>query len=91
MSQIGFHRPRRRGARFAFAPSELIATIALALCTAVAVTVVSIEIAFADALAGHIDGGGFALASFLALLIAVMGAITAAATRRPKANRRAPR
>lgn len=85
----GFDHPVRRKRpltprKIAFA--ELIMTIALIACIVVAVTAVSIGIARADALAGLRGGhdGTLAIAAFLALLIALMGGITAFALHSPQ-------
>ena len=82
---VGFdHRPRQCGGhkRCLLPVSELIATVALAISTAVAITVVSMEIAQADTFGGDVtEGGGVAVATFLGLLIAAMGVITAVVSR----------
>jgi putative exporter of polyketide antibiotics len=80
-NKVGFHHPahRRRAMRRRAMPvPELIASVALAACTALAVTVVSIEIAEADSFAfgAGVEPSGLALATFLGLLLAVMGGIT---------------
>ena len=61
------------------APVELVATIALALSTVIAVTAVTIGIARADALNVHADGGQgtFAIALLIGLLLTAMGGLTA--------------
>ena len=66
----------------------LVATLALAFCTLLAVTVVSIEIAQADAFWFGADGDPdpLTLAGFLALLMALMGGITAATVGRASAH-----
>jgi len=85
---IGFQHPVRsrrpltpRNVAFA----ELIMTSALVISIAVAATAVGIGIARAD-VTGTLGGGGhdgaIAIAAFLGLLIAGMGGITAAVTRR---------
>ena len=84
---IGFQHPVRsrrpltpRNVAFA----ELIMTFVLVLSIAVAATAVGIGIARADAM-GALSGGHdgtLAIATFLALLIAGMGGLTAAVTRR---------
>jgi hypothetical protein len=57
---------------------ELIATVALALSTVVAVTAVSIGIARADAFIGAvINSASLATALLIALLLVVMGGLTA--------------
>lgn len=59
--------------------AELIATLALALCTLVAVTVVSVGMARANVIAnvvGH-ESSLFGIALMLGLLFVVMGGITA--------------
>jgi len=84
---IGFQHPVRNRRpltprKVAFA--ELIMTFALVLSIAVAATAIGIGIARAEAasaLSGNHDGT-LALATLLGLLIAGMGGITAAVTRR---------
>jgi hypothetical protein len=83
---IGFQHPVRNirrlmARRIAF--TELLMTIALVVCLAVALTVVSFGMARADTLGAIIDGrdGALAVTTFLALLVAGMGGITAAVTR----------
>lgn len=83
---VGFEHPahrRRAMARRAMPVPELVATLALVICTLLAMTVVSIEIAQADSFSFGTDDGNnpLALAGCLALLLTVMGGITAAATR----------
>jgi F0F1-type ATP synthase membrane subunit a len=58
---------------------ELIATLALALLTLVAVTAVSIGIARADVFGAHADtdAAPFAIALFIGLLLSAMGGLTA--------------
>lgn len=58
--------------------AELITTIALALCTLVAVTVVSVGIAHADVVGNVIDNESslFAIALLLGLLFIGMGGLT---------------
>jgi len=58
--------------------AELVAGIALAICTVVAATVVSIGIAHADVASNVIDneGGLFAIALVLGLLFIGMGGLT---------------
>jgi hypothetical protein len=79
-STVGFHDPahRRRvvGLRTMAVP-EVIASIALAACTALAVTVVSIEIAQADtfAFAAGVEESGLALAALLGLTLAAVGSV----------------
>jgi glycerol uptake facilitator-like aquaporin len=64
---------------------ELIATVALALSTLVAVTVVSIGIARADVFGtrADTDAAPFAIALFIGLLLAAMGGLTALMAREP--------
>jgi high-affinity K+ transport system ATPase subunit B len=88
----GFEHPVRRKRPLTprkIALAELIMTLALIACIVVAATAVTIGIARADALPalGGRDGT-FAIAAFLALLIAVMGGITALALRAPGLSRR---
>lgn len=88
INEIGFQHPnaaRRRLALRSIALAELITTLALVLSIAVAATAVSIGIARADVLSLPSVGreGSFAVATFLGLLIAGMGVIVAAVTRRP--------
>lgn len=86
IAAIGFQHPVRsrrpltpRNVAFA----ELIMTSALVLSIAVAATAVGIGIARAEAHTfSHGQHGTIAIAAFLGLLIAGMGAITAAVTRR---------
>jgi len=61
------------------APVELIATVALAILTLVAVTAVSIGIARADVFGARADGDGasLAIALFIGLLLTAMGGLTA--------------
>jgi hypothetical protein len=69
--------------------AELVATVALALCTLVAVTVVSAGIARAnviDHVVGH-EGSLFGIALMLGLLFVVMGGISALPPR-PRKSRR---
>jgi hypothetical protein len=58
---------------------ELIATVALALSTLIAVTVVSIGIARADVFGAHpdTDAASFAIALFIGVLLSAMGGLTA--------------
>ena len=60
------------------AVAELVASLALALCTLIAATVVSIGIARADVASNVIDneGGLFAVALLLGLLFIGMGGLT---------------
>jgi len=58
-------------------PIELMATVALALCTLVAVTAVSIGIARADVPGAEPQSAPFALALFIGLLLSGMGGLTA--------------
>jgi hypothetical protein len=64
------------------APIELIATIALALSTLIAVTAVSIGIARADVFGAQADGSGetLAIALFVGLMLSGVGCLTAAIT-----------
>jgi len=61
------------------APVELIATVALAFSTLVAVTAVSIGIARADVFGARTDedGASLAIALFVGLLLTAMGGLTA--------------
>ena len=65
---------------------ELIATVALALSTVVAVTAVSIGIARADVFGIRIDGdpASFAIALLIGLLLLAMGGLTALMADSPK-------
>ena len=63
--------------RPAHRPIELLASLALALCTLVAVTAVSIGIARADVPGAETAATPFALALFIGLLLSVMGGLTA--------------
>ncbi|MGE3144083.1 MAG: hypothetical protein AB7K35_00690 [Pseudorhodoplanes sp.] len=88
IGQHGFEHPVRRKRPLTprkIALAELIMTIALIACIVVAATAVSIGIARADALAAWHGGhdGTLAVAAFLAMLIALMGGITALALRSP--------
>jgi hypothetical protein len=82
--RAGFDHPSRRQRtaqqRTALA---LIASVALALSTAVAATIVSIGMARAETLRTVADGdsGPFAVALFLGLVLAGMGGLTAIVTR----------
>ena len=71
----GVHTPKHKPA----ASVELIATVALALLTLVAVTAVSIGIARADVFGAraNADAAPFAIALFIALLLSAMGGLTA--------------
>jgi F0F1-type ATP synthase membrane subunit a len=64
---------------------ELIATVALALSTLVAVTVVSIGIARADVFGARadVDAAPFAIALFIGLLLTTMGGLTVLMTSEP--------
>lgn len=84
---IGFQHPVRNirrlmARRVAF--TELLMTVALVVCLAVALTAVSFGMARADTLGTIVDGrdGALAVATFFALLAAGMGGITAVVTRR---------
>jgi hypothetical protein len=86
ITEIGFQHPVRNirrlmARRIAF--TELLMTIALVVCLAVALTAVSFGMARADTIGAIVDGrdGALAVTTFLALLIAGMGGITAAVTR----------
>lgn len=86
---IGFQHPVRNirrlmARRIAF--TELLMTIALVVCLAVALTAVSFGMARADTLSAIVDGrdGALAVATFLGLLIAGIGGITATVTRNGK-------
>lgn len=59
--------------------AELVATVALVICTLIAATAVSVGIARADAAGAIIDNeaGLFAIALLLGLLFAAMGGLTA--------------
>jgi hypothetical protein len=85
--QVGFAPPtaRRRAVRRRFALAELIATIALAVCLVVALTVVSIGMARADALTAvaEPDSARLALAITLGVIMIAMGGITVLVTRAP--------
>jgi hypothetical protein len=85
---IGFQPPSgaRARKRCRTACAELALTLALALCTAVALTAVSIGMARADALGSIVrhDGGPWGVA----LLLGVMGALTAFVTRIVEARAR---
>jgi len=65
---------------------ELIATVALALCTVVAVTAVSIGIARAEVVAlGRVaDAASLATGLLVALLLVVMGGLTAVLAGNPE-------
>lgn len=87
IAAIGFQHPMRNirrliARRAAF--TSLLMTVALVVCIAVALTAVSIGMARAGTLGAMVDGrdGAFAIAAVLALLLAGMGGITAAVTRR---------
>ena len=71
----GVHAPKHQPA----ASIELIATVALALLTLVAVTAVSIGIARADVFGARADADAapFAIALFIGLLLSAMGGLTA--------------
>jgi hypothetical protein len=68
---------------------ELIATVALALSTLIAVTIVSIGIARADVFgaAADPDGAPLAIALFIGLLLSAMGGLTALMAREPRCTR----
>jgi len=87
IARIGFQHPVRNirrlmARRVAF--TELLMTVALVVCLAVALTAVSFGMARADTLGAIVDGrdGALAVATFFALLAAGMGGITAVVTRR---------
>jgi len=89
---IGFQHPVRNirrlmARRIAF--TELLMTVVLVVCLAVALTAVSFGMARADTLGAIVDGrdGALAVATFLALTIAAMGGITAAVTRKDETRR----
>jgi hypothetical protein len=94
IERAGFDRPAHQQQtaqqRTALA---LIATVALAVSTMVAATVVSIGMARADMLGAVPDGGRgpFAVAFLLAILLAGMGGLTAAVTRRKPPSGSEPR
>jgi hypothetical protein len=94
IDRAGFDHPTRQQQtaqqRTAMA---LIATVALAVSTMVAATVVSIGMARAGALGtvADADGGPFAVAFLLAILLAGMGGLTAAVTRRKPPSGSGPR
>jgi hypothetical protein len=84
--RVGFGHPilAKRGLRRRrVALAELVATVTLVISILVAVTVLSIGMVRADTLAlfADKDGGRWALAVFLGLLIAGMGGITALVVR----------
>lgn len=85
LESTGFTPPTGRALgreRRTVAVAELVATIALALCTLIAVTVVSVGIARADVVGkfvGHEDSL-FGIALVLGLLFIVMGGICALPT-----------
>lgn len=88
-TEFGFGQPvhRRRAMKRRMALPGLVASVALAICTAVAVTTVSIGIAKADAFGVIAESGGSAaLAAVLGSAIACLGALTAAAIRRSAAG-----
>src|ERR1700730_1802778 len=76
--------PRHRSIAFV----ELITTAALALSTAVAVTVVSIGIARADVVGSVAKGNSapFAIALLIGLLLSAIGALTAIMAVGPRAD-----
>lgn len=87
---IGFQHPVRNLRRLMarqIAITELLMTIALVVCIAVALTAVSFGRARADTLSEIVDGrdGALAVATLLAILIAGMGGV--ALTRRGHARR----
>jgi hypothetical protein len=78
--RVGFEHPKHRSpsARRHLAALELFATVALVVCTVVAVTAVSIGIARADALdAAPASDHAFAVAALLGVIFAGWGGITA--------------
>ncbi|MDT3685906.1 MAG: hypothetical protein RO009_12800 [Pseudorhodoplanes sp.] len=86
---IGFQHPVRNirrlmARRVAF--TELLMTVVLVVCLAVALTAVSFGMARADTLGAIVDGrdGALAVTTFFALLVAGMGGITAVVTRRER-------
>jgi hypothetical protein len=83
--RTGFdHRTRNEQTAQQRTALALIASAALAVSTAVVATVVSMGIARADIVGRMADGDNapFAVAVFLGLVLAGMGALTAMATRR---------
>jgi len=78
---VGFARPcgRDRPTRHRFAVLQLVASLTLALSTAITATVVTIGYARADALnfVADADGGPMGVALLLGLLFAGMGGLTA--------------
>lgn len=87
ISGIGFQHPVRNirrlmARRVAF--TELLMTIVLMVCLAVALTVVSFGMARADTLSAIVDGrdGALAVVTFFALLATGLGGITVVVTRR---------
>jgi hypothetical protein len=87
--RIGFQHPVRNirrlmARRIAF--TELLMTVVLVVCLAVALTAVSFGMARADTLSAIIDGHDRALAvtAFLSLLGTGIGGITAVLTRRDR-------
>jgi len=78
----GFEHPTRRersAERRTLAVTQLVATAALALCTLVAATAVSIGIARADTISSIVDNdmSTFALALLLGAVFASMGGLSA--------------
>ena len=87
ITAIGFQHPVRNFRRLMtrrIAFTELLMTVALIVCLAVALTAVSFGMARADTLGAIVDGrdGALAVMIFLVLLIAGMGGVTTALTRR---------
>ncbi len=80
---VGFAHPRRRArTRLRTMLAELIASVALVVSIAIAATAVSIGIARAGVLDPVADDGGrFAVAMLLGLVLVGMGALTAIVTR----------
>lgn len=70
--------------------AELVASIALAICTLIAATVVSVGIARADAAGSVIDneGGLFAIALVIGLVFVAMGGLTALSLTGHRAHKR---
>ena len=83
--KVGFASPttEQNFSKRRYAGIELLATVALAISLIIAATAVSIGMARAQAIGAvsHGDGGPFAIAVFVGLLMAGMGALTAMAAR----------
>lgn len=85
---IGFHHPDRNArplTKRKLALAHLLMTAVLVICIVVAVTAVALGTARADTLSSLAQGreGTVALALLIGLLLAGMGGITAAITRKP--------